>query len=216
MKSTICISITDALKITRNAIKHYLNSIAEFQVIFDTDTGSELLDKLKLNKPHVCILEIMLPDINGLNILSKVKEVLGKDGKVLILSSYNSPITISKFLKSGASGYVLKEEDPDNLRQAILQVHNGATYLPQPLLRALTNTQVWSVDKMWAMSISKKEYLFLSYCNSELTYKEIASKMFISPRTLEGYRDNLFKKLNVKSRIGLALYAAKSGISLIN
>lgn len=216
MKSTICISITDALNITRNAIKHYLNSIADLHVVFDTRTGHELLDKLKLQKPHVCILEVMLPDISGLEILSKVKKALGNEGKILMLSSYNSPITISKFLKNGASGYVLKQENPDNLRKAILQVHDGAMYLPQPLLRTLISTQQISMEKMWAMSISKKEYLFLSYCNSELTYKEIASKMFISPRTLEGYRDSLFRKLNVKSRIGLALYAARSGISLIN
>ncbi len=214
MNNTISISITDAMNITRNAIKHYLNSIADLQVIFDTSSGDELLLKLEHQIPKVCIIEALLPDATGLDLLLKIKERTNNSSKILILSSYNSPILISKFLRTGASGYILKQESPDNLKDAIQQISTGGVYIPQPLMRQIS--QMNNINAQYdCMSISKKEYLFLSYCNSELTYKEIASKMFISPRTLEGYRDSLFRKLNVKSRIGLALYAAKSGISLI-
>lgn len=215
MNSTISISIADAMNITRNAIKHYLNSIAGFQVIFDTGTGDQLLLNLEDQQPSVCIIEALLPDTTGLDVLLKIRERTNGNTKVLILSSYNSPILISKFLRTGASGYILKQESPDSLKDAIQHISTGGTYIPKPLMRQISRMN--NINAQYdTMSISKKEYLFLSYCNSELTYKEIASKMFISPRTLEGYRDNLFKKLNVKSRIGLALYAAKSGISLIN
>lgn len=215
MENTICISITDAHDLTRNAIKHYLNSIANFQVIIDTASGNDLLKKLSYEHPKICLLEVNLPDSTGLDVLLQIKKAKGTLTKVLMLSSYNSPIIIAKHLKNGASGYVLKQEAPDYLVEAINQVHNGGIYVPRSLTRKFTKRAIRQTDySISDMSISKREYLFLSYCNSELTYKEIASKMFISPRTLEGYRDSLFKKLNVKSRIGLALYAANSGISL--
>lgn len=214
MQNTICISITDAQKITRNAIKHFLNTVANFEVTFDTDTGTQLLSELKKDKdkPHICILEVSLPDLSGLETLMLIRKEIKTDIKILMLSSYKTPITISKFLKNGANGYILKEDPPSSLIDAIQHVHAGGSYLPDVMLNDMMNHRYRKTEELEPYNISKKEYTFLSYCNSELTYKEIASKMFISPRTLEAYRDSLFRKLNVKSRIGLALYAEKSGI----
>lgn len=214
MKNTISISITDAQKITRNAIKHFLNTVANFEVTFDTDTGTQLISELKKDKtkPHICILEVSLPDLSGLETLMLIKKEIRTDIKVLMLSSYKTPITISKFLKNGANGYILKEDPPGSLIDAIHHVYAGGAYLPDVMLKDVHSRRRKSPDRLESYNISKKEYTFLSYCNSELTYKEIASKMFISPRTLEAYRDSLFRKLNVKSRTGLALYAEKSGI----
>ena len=116
---------------------------------------------------------------------------------------------VIKMIKCGASGYVLKESKPQELLDAIKTIHTKGVYINDlvsgKLIRSVTEDES-------APGFTKKELEFLKLCCSELTYKEIADKMFVSPRTVDNYREALFQKLNLKSRTGLVLFAIQNDV----
>jgi DNA-binding NarL/FixJ family response regulator len=133
---------------------------------------------------------------------------------VLTLSAFNHELSILKFLKNGADGYIVKGSNPDELQRAILHILAGGIYFPTELFTTIPT--ITAAEKIANVpALSPKEYTFLSHCSTDLTYKEIASKMNQSLRTIEGYRDSLFKKLQVNSRTGLAVLSIESGISYL-
>lgn len=210
MKHPISVTITDAQTLTRFTLKHYLNSIQDIRVVLDTDTGIELLERLYhcTAKPHICLLEVCLPKLSGLQTLHKIKKEYGTEIKVIILSCYQSPHIIAKFLRNGASGFISKNESPDIFIDAIHHVHNGCVYYPEVLLRQVPKY----ISEPRCNTLTPREFEFLSLCATELGYKEIACRMNVSVRTIESYRDALFRKLQVKTRVGLAIYAINAGI----
>ena len=129
---------------------------------------------------------------------------------VLALSMFEDDVAVIKMLRAGAKGYVLKESKPRELLEAIKTLVQKGVYINElvtgKLVRQISKPEV-STDL-----ISAKELDFLKLCCSELTYKEIAEKMFVSPRTVDNYRESLFQKLSIKTRTGLVLYAIKNGI----
>ena len=124
---------------------------------------------------------------------------------------YDTELNVIKMLRKGANGYVLKDADPEELRIAITRVHKDGFYHSEIVTGRMLNILHDPEGKM-NIEINDKELQFLGYCCTELTYKEIADKMFLSPRTIDGYRENLFKKLNITTRTGLAMYAIKAGV----
>ncbi len=136
--------------------------------------------------------------------------------KVLSLSMYDNENAIIRMFKAGAKGYILKDCDPSELRTALDSVNNKGFYYSELVTGRLIHTinQMDDADNNTAnlVQLSDREIEFLKLICSELTYKEIADKMFLSPRTIDGYRDALFEKLNAKTRVGLVMYAIKNGI----
>lgn len=216
MKQSIIVTITDAQTLTRIAIKHYLNSINDIRVVLDTSCGNELLEQLNriAVTPHICLLEVGLPDINGLQTLKKIKKDINPDIKVVILSAYQSPVIITKFLRNGASGFIPKNENPESFVEAIRHVYNGCIYYPDTLLRKA----LWAGGKnvLYHTQLTSREFEFLALCGTELSYKQMAEKMHLSRRTIESYRNNLFRKLDIKTRVGLAIYAITTGVQLFD
>ena len=135
--------------------------------------------------------------------------------KVLALSMYDDESAIIRMLKYGAKGYILKDSEPTELRAALDAVMNKGFYYSEivtgRLIHSLTGAQEDS-DSKGLLSLSERETEFLKLACSEMTYKEIAAQMHLSPRTIDGYRDALFEKLDIKTRTGLAIYAIKNGI----
>jgi DNA-binding NarL/FixJ family response regulator len=119
-------------------------------------------------------------------------------------------------LKSGARGYILKDCDPTELKAAIEAVISKGYYYSDlvsgKLIHAINKMDDEGSDINTVIHLNDRETDFLKYACTEMTYKEIADKMFLSPRTIDGYRDALFEKLNVKTRVGLVIYAIKNGI----
>ena len=129
---------------------------------------------------------------------------------------YDNENSIIRMFKAGAKGYILKDCDPSELKAALQALVDKGFYYSEMVTGKLIHTinhldekesQVKNIVKL-----NERELNFLKYAATELTYKEIADKMIVSPRTVDGYRDDLFQKLNVKTRVGLVMYAIKNGI----
>ena len=132
---------------------------------------------------------------------------------ILALSMQDDDISLIKMIKSGACGYLLKNIHPVELEKALDSIVSNGHYYPDwaanKIISGLSDDEL--NKRHIDVAITDKENEFLKYCCTEMTYKEIAEKMFMATRTVEGYRDSLFSKLGLKTRVGLAIFAIKSG-----
>ena len=193
-----------------------INLFPGYSVLFDASNGKDFIEQLNPKKlPDIVLMDITMPDMDGYT----TTEWLHKNYphiKVLALSTMDSEAAIIKMIKAGAKGYVLKDADPSELKFVFDEVMSQGYFYNELITRKVMRAVSNLVDDKNAVSLFAKltdrELEFLKYCCTELTYKEIAGKMFLSVRTVEGYRDTLCEKLSLKSRIGLAMYAIKNQI----
>lgn len=210
--SKIDIIIVDDHQLFLNALKGLILSFGDFNVITTLKDGVEVVDYFSKEnpKPDVVLMDIQMPRMNGIDTTKWLKEHF-PDIKVLALSMECEEETILAMLRAGAKGYLLKDIHPSILQKAIQEVYLNGFYYTENVTNTLLNAHKNSYNKP-AVELKDKEIEFLKYTCSELTYKEIAEKMFLSPKTIDNYRETLFEKLNVKTRIGLVLYAIKEKI----
>ena len=187
-----------------------------FTVLFQADDGKECIEKIdSQNLPEVILMDINMPQMDGYATTQWLKEN-HPDIRVLALSMYDNEASIIRMLKCGAKGYILKDSEPAELKAAIDAVLNKGFYYSDlvsgKLIHAINKIDDGGSDVHALAKLNDRETDFLKYACTEMTYKEIADKMFVSPRTIDGYRDALFEKLNVKTRVGLVMYAIKNGI----
>jgi two-component system invasion response regulator UvrY len=208
----IRIAVAEDISILRKGLCNLLSADNGFKVEIEASNGLELLELLRYTDKQidVCLLDINMPVMDGHATIKHIKEEW-PDMKVLILSVFNDDYNIIRMLRSGANGYILKDCKPEELQQAIQAVHEIGFYHSE-LVNEYVLQLLQGKDKKSKSILSDKDYEFLSYCCSELTYKEIAEAMSLSPRTIEGYRDALCEKLEVKSRTGLVMYAIRIGV----
>jgi DNA-binding NarL/FixJ family response regulator len=205
----ILIGIADDHTLLRKGLADLIDSFGPFKVIIEAGDGKEIQDKLNAATvlPDICILDINMPVLDGFGALLQIRKKW-PDIKVLALSMYNNEFTIIRMLRNGANGYLLKNCNANEFKNALLYIFEKGFYETGLIER---NIFTKSVHEQ-LISITPKELEFLILCCSELAYKEIANKMGISPRTVEDYRDNLFRKLKLNTRTGLVMYAMKAGI----
>jgi DNA-binding NarL/FixJ family response regulator len=133
---------------------------------------------------------------------------------------YDDETAIIRMLRNGARGYILKDAEPSELKAAIENIvkkgFHHSDMVTARLIHTINNLDNPQHSLKNTLGLNDKEIEFLKLASTELTYKEIAEKMFLSPRTIDGYRDALFEKLNIKSRVGLVLFAIKNGIVICN
>ncbi len=189
-------------------------------VLFEADGGKEFIEKLDANNlPDIVLMDINMPEMDGFETTQWLK-LNYPDVKVLALSMYDNEMSIIRMLKCGAKGYIIKDCQPELLKMAIDDIIRKGFYYSDLVSGKLMN----AINKMDddgeylknLMPLTEREVGFLKFTCSEMTYKEIADKMFVSPRTIDGYRDDLFAKLNIKTRVGLVMYAIKNGIVNLN
>ena len=183
-------------------------------VLFEASNGNDFIGKLTPELlPQIVLMDINMPEKDGYETTQWLKTNF-PEIKVLALSMYDSETSIIRMLKSGAKGYILKDSDPSELQAAIDAIMSKGFYYSE----LVSGKVISAINKMdddgetHAIKLNERETAFLKLTCSELTYKDIADKMFVSPRTVDGYRDNLFEKLKVKTRIGLVIYAIRNGI----
>ncbi|MEZ5017936.1 MAG: response regulator transcription factor [Flavipsychrobacter sp.] len=213
MKKTIRVALADDHSLFRKGLIEILSSFDEVEVLFEAKNGKLFIEQLSKmpakERPDVCILDINMPVMSGYDTARHIRNYYPKL-KVLALSMYGEEDIIIKMINCGANGYILKDTEPEELLNAIKGVHSAGVYhsdlVSNKVLREAKLTEEDDVV------FTEKELRFLNYCCSEMTYKEIAEEMGISHRTVDGYRDNLFSKLNLHSRTGLVLYAIKTGV----
>ncbi len=212
-KRKIQVAVVDDHTLLRTALAKLIDSFDNYAVYFEAENG-EALKKIVSRKmiPDIVLLDVNMPGMNGF----ETAEWLYKNYpqvKVLALSMLSDEHTIIRMLKSGAKGYILKSADPDELLLALDSLMKKNFYLSEyisgKIIGGLNRNMEVSEDPV---GLTEKEKEFLRLVCSDLSYKEIAEKMFISQRRVDDHRDALFEKLKIRSRIGLVLYAIKNGI----
>jgi DNA-binding NarL/FixJ family response regulator len=208
----IAIAIVDDHMLFRQGVSALMKEFEELEVLFESANGQELISKMAHQaKPKVVLMDINMPVLDGYETTKWLKEHY-PDVFVLALSMYEDDESVIKMIKNGACGYVLKEASPIDLLSAIKAVVEKGVFLNE----LVSGKLIRSFSKDPEVRFSQKEIEFLNHCCSEQTYKEIAEKMFVSPRTIDNYRESLFIKLHLKTRVGLVLYAIKQKIVSLN
>lgn len=206
------IALADDHHLIRNALVELINRFEGFQVIFDVANGQQFIEYLKDNPaPDIALIDINMPELNGYE-TTEYLNVKYPQIKILALSVEDNEESIIKMLRAGAKGYILKDTDTLNFKSALEVVRDKGYYhselVSNTLLKSLRKSN-GTVQKP-QIQFQAREQEFLEFACSEMTYKEIADKMCLSPRTIDGYRENLFIKLELKSRVGLVLFAIKN------
>lgn len=202
------LAIADDHVMVREALCSLIAQFGDFKVEIQASCGAELIHKLEQSAilPDICILDINMSKKNGWDTLTELKK-RWPDLKVLVLTVLQDKHTIGNIVKNGANGYMHKNSTAHDLKISLVKMSEVGYYFPESIAPYVYNS--WHGDKK--DQPNKKEMEFLSHCCDDLGYKEIAQKMSVSPRTVEGYRDSLFEKLQINTRIGLAIYAIKNG-----
>lgn len=207
--------LADDHVLLRDALSTLINSFDELRVVAAVSNGEELVAELKRGiVPDVVLLDLNMPKMDGFETAFWLQKN-HPEIKVLVLTMYDSEIALIRLLQVGVKGFLKKDIHPSELRSALLSVaENGFYYAHNTTgkLASLFQKNHNSQSSIEKAMLTATEIDFLRLASTELTYKEIADRMKITPRVIDSYRDNLFDKLDVKSRVGLAIYAVKNGI----
>jgi len=213
-QASIKVVLVDDHQLFRKGIAELINSFSNYFVLFEAGSGLQLQQLIKpQNLPDLIIMDVNMPGLDGFGSMEWLRDHF-PDIPVLALSMLDEEKTIVKMLKLGVKGYLLKDVHPHELHKAMDTLMQKGFYYSDLVTGKLIHS-LHDRDNNSNSALSKlteKESQFLSLCCSELSYKEIAEQMYISPRTVDGYRDKLFEKLDVKSRVGLVLFAIKNGV----
>ena len=199
----------------RNGLANLVKSFENYTVLFEANNGQHFIEQLNPNYlPDIVLMDINMPVKDGFETSLWLKQNYPYI-KVLALSMYDNEQSIIRMLKNGAKGYILKDTDPKEFKAALDSIFSKGFYYSElvagKLIHAVNN--LGDTDPgIQSLGLNDRETEFLKLACTEMTYKEIADKMFVSPRTIDGYRDALFEKLNVKTRVGLVMFAIKNGI----
>lgn len=216
MKSqAIMISIVDDHTMFREGLVNLLREHEQIKVLFEARNGLAMQEELiNHSAPDVILMDINMPRMDGHEATGWLRQHY-PNIYVLALSMYEDDESIIKMIRKGARGYILKESNVQELVRAIVTVCETGYYINElvtgRLMRTLQEVPNGEDGKV-AGTLTARETEFMQLCCTEFTYKEIAEQMQVSPRTIDGYRDSVFEKLQVKSRTGIVLYAIKHSL----
>jgi DNA-binding NarL/FixJ family response regulator len=206
------IAIVDDHILIAKALAGIIENFKQYKVLYECENGKVLQEKFgnKNNIPDVVLLDISMPVMDGFTTAAWLREQY-PEVLIMALSMQDDEQSLIKMIKAGAKGYLLKNIHPAELEKALDSLVKTGMYYPD-----------WATSKVFlslsdnkknipqTVAITEREKEFLQYTVTEMSYKEIAEKMFCSTRTVESYRDSLFEKFGLKSRVGLAVYAIRN------
>ncbi|MDF2434220.1 MAG: hypothetical protein JWP44_3851 [Mucilaginibacter sp.] len=214
----IKLAIADDHKIFRNGLKATLEDCADFDLVFEASNGKQLIALLPSIMPDVILMDIKMPEMDGIQTTAYVKQHFCRI-KVLALSMFNEDKYIVDMMKAGASGYLLKNAEPEEIIEAISTVYEKDYYfnenLSVTLIKQLAGNTVAGNNAQSLADFNEREIEVLKLVCQEYSNQEIADKIFLSVRTVEGYRARLFEKTHAKNLVGLVIFAVKTGIITI-
>lgn len=211
-----CIKVVmaDDHLLLRNALATLINNSDTCKVVAEASNGKELMEAIsKDNYPDIAIVDLNMPVMDGYETAINLQKY-HPDIKVLMLTMYDSELALIRLLKAGVKGFMKKDIHPKELLFAIQSVHENGYYYSAHTSSKLAGLFRGQDDMpiLEKITLSESEIEFLKHVCSEQTYKEIAFELGMNPRAIDGMRDNLFNRLDVKSRVGLAIYAIRHGI----
>lgn len=212
MSSKGKVVIVDDHMLFSKSLMGLIDSFLGFEVLYQASNGKDLQDKLAANseKPTVILLDVKMPIMDGFETVVWLTRNY-PEIKVLALTMEADEYAIIKMIRSGAKGYMLKDIHPSDLERALIEVQEKGVYYTDYVKTKLLDTLL-SPNATAESLFTNRERDFITLSCSEDTYKEIAEKMNLSPKTIDGYRQVIFKKIGVKNRIGLVLYAIRNNL----
>jgi DNA-binding NarL/FixJ family response regulator len=215
MSDTKYIAIVDDHSLFRKGLAALIEYFPGYKVLFEAANGKEFIHLLQIDRlPDIVLLDISMPEMDGYSTAEWLR-VHHPSVKVLALSTMDSDTAIIKMIKHGSRGYILKDAEPSELQRAFDEVLSTGYFFNELITRKVMgsiHSLVEDSEIRIFLKLSEREVDFLKRACSEKSYSEIADEMCVSPRTVEGYRNSLCEKLNLKTRTGLAIYAIKNGI----
>lgn len=207
MEGPIQIALVDDHRLFRSGIASLIDNFHKYSVLFEAGDGEEMMRKINPRfKPDILLLDINMPKMDGITAARWLRNS-HPDIKIIVLSMYEDAEKVLTMVRMGVKGYLLKDAEPDEFENALYRVSQGEIYYPEFVTKHL----IHNINTDFNLAkLNSREIEFLKLAASEMTYKEIADHMCISSRTVDGYRDQLFEKLQIKSRIGLVLFAIKN------
>lgn len=216
----IKVLIADDQELIRQSLSIVLSTHKDISVVGTAKNGFEVLEIVKKNKPDVILMDIRMPDMDGVSCTKSIKEMYPQI-KIIILTTFDDDEFIYSALKYGASGYILKGVSMDELYKAICTVHNGGAMINPDIAskvfklftKMAQGNFAISVEEDKVADISKPEWRVIQQVSLGLSNKEIASKLFLSEGTVRNYLSSILFKLDLRDRTQLAIWAIQSGVT---
>lgn len=211
-QKTHTLAIVDDHLLFGSSLEKLIDTFDRFTVLFKARNGVELQEKLAVQRsmPEIILLDINMPVMNGFETIKWLTEN-HPEIKVLALSVEDDEKVILEMIREGAKGYFLKDIHPDELEEALQVVIDKGYYYSERVTSSMVNA-LHPRNNETVVKLKENELTFLQLACSEMTYKEVADVMNLSPKTIDGYRQELFNKLRIKNRAGLVIYALKNNL----
>ena len=218
MGKLITVHIADDHQILIDGVKAVLNIEPDIEVIGFSLNGSQVVEWFAENKADVLILDINMPELDGIEVLKRLKDLEDKP-EIIVLSSYDDVKLVKEVLQMGAKGFVPKKSAGEHIVKAVYKVASGDQYftddVKEKMMQTLLNGQVkntGSQDGVLISSLTKREVQVLKLVAQQYSTREIGDELHISESTVETHRKNLMKKVKVKNSVGLAIFALKNEV----
>ncbi len=213
MDKLVKIALVDDHMLVLSSLEKLINTFDGYHVIVKASNGQDFIEKLAETElqPDIVLLDNNMPIMNGFQTLQWIRSSQPLM-PVLILSMEDDENMMIKMIRSGANGYLLKDCNPDELKWALKEVIEKGFHYTKKVNGALKDAEANNNSEIKHETLKDSEIAFIRWACTDLTYKEIADAMMLSPKTIDGYRHDLFAKLNIKNRVGLALYAVKNNL----
>ena len=212
----IRIVIADDHAVLRSGLKSLLNSSPQFEVIGEAENGFQAIDMVETLKPHVLLLDLSMPDMNGIDCIKEIRS-RGLTCPILVLTMYDEEEYITEVMRSGANSYVLKKSADTELMECIIKIHTGNKYLNEALSQSLLNSILYTSadtpdDQSPYTILSTREREVLRFLAHGHTNSEIANLLCLSPKTIDTYRSRIMQKLNIHKKSDLVNYAIQHNL----
>jgi len=209
----IKVAIADDHKIFRDGIRMALKDREYLKILWEAEDGKDLLHKLKIKEPDVLLMDIRMPELDGINAIGLIRKEY-EDIKIIVLTMYDDQEMITKMMELGANAYLTKTTEPDEIYQAILTCMNDDFYFNDLVNKAvLLKLQHRKTVRQFypnPVKFSEKEIRILKCIAEDKTTEEISKDVFLSPRTIETIRQKMKEKVGAKTIAGLVMYAMRN------
>lgn len=214
MSKKIRLLLVDDHAVVRSGLRMLLQAQPDMCIVGEAETGAEAVQQAQHHAPDVVLMDIQMPDMNGIEATKKIKAI-AVETAVLALTMHENDKYFFEMLQAGASGYVPKRAAPDDLIHAIHTVNRGEVFLYPSLASRLVQNYLGQADQDDAPTVDNltpREQEVLTLIADGLTNPEIAEKLVISVKTVDRHRENIMTKLNLHNRVDLVKYALKKGL----